>query len=133
MPFDLDLLVEYCRELGFHCMRTTPEELAIELGHGATLCFVNFPNDSDCLLGFRETGWHTHDTPFLFGNSRGCAEFDSLGVLAALKSGELLILEQWSGGKLADRSLIHHVYNDEFGNAGPDDEFRVYRASSTPK
>ena len=127
MPFDLEVLDEYGRELGFRCTRSSPEELAIDVGHGAELCFVNAADEKDCLVHLG-TDWHKHGPPFLFGGGGYGVEFDELGLLGALKSGGLLLFEHWSGSRLVERSLIHKDHNDEFGHAEPTDEFRVYRA-----
>ncbi len=128
MPFDLDFLDVYCRELGSRCNRSSPDELAIDLGHGVELCFVNAADEKDCLMHLG-TSWHKHGPPFLFGGGGYSVEFDELGLLGALESGELLIFEHWSGSQLIERSLIHRDHNDAFGHAEPTDEFRVYRAN----
>jgi hypothetical protein len=128
MRYDLDLLSDFCREIGLAARLTDEQSLEVLMGDGAILCFQNDDREEDCLLGFLGTPWHTH-WDLTFANAQGChIEVDSLDLLTGLKSGQVLICERHVAGQPLDRWLIHSEYNDEFQYLGETERITVRRA-----
>ena len=127
MHYDLEMIVQACNESDLVAKRMQAS-VEIDLGRGAVLCFQNSEKEQDCLVGFRETPWHTHGD-FTFVDPRGhFAEMDYLGVLYGLAEGTVLVCERHTNGHLADRWLIHKDYADEFGYMDESDQIIVWRA-----
>ena len=130
MRYDLEVIVELCREVGLGRVTRAPGEATIELEEGVALIFRNLDEEDDCVMGFRGTGWHTHGG-LLCSDRRGyCVEMSYLDIVVGLASGTVLIGELWEDGKLADRWLVHKDYVDEFQYMQPGDEVRIRSASS---
>jgi hypothetical protein len=58
MRYDLELVFQLCQEVGLPAT-SSPDEVEIELAAGVILVFQNAERDSDCLVGFNGTPWHT--------------------------------------------------------------------------
>ncbi len=130
MRYDLDLLSEYCREIGLVSRIAVPSTLKVFLGDDAVLCFQNAEHEKDCLMGFLGTPWHTHDD-LMFCDPRGhYIELDALNLLSGLIGGTVLVCERHANGTLTDRWLIHREYNDEFRHLGPGERIIVRRAKT---
>jgi len=128
MRYDLDLLNEFCRELGLSSRLTGNSSLEVSLGDGTVLCFQNAERDEDCLMGFADTPWHTHDD-LLFNDHHGhFVELDPLNLLTGLQSGDVLICEQEVSGNLVDRWLVHKIFNDELEHLMPNERLIIRRA-----
>jgi len=113
MRYDLDQIERLFREAGWTAY-ITDQRVKIDLGQGAILCFQNAEREDDCLIGFLDTPWHTHDD-LMFADGHGnCIELSNLDLAAALKEGRVLICEQEMQGWIVDRWLIHSECNDEF-------------------
>ena len=131
MRYDLNLLYEFCCEIGLAAQRSSEETLQVSLGDGAVLCFQNADVEEDCLLGFADTPWHTHGD-LLFSDCDGSyIQLDSRELLSQLKEGKVLLCECVVAGQVTDRWLIHSVFNDEFAALEPDERLVVRRASDT--
>lgn len=126
MPYDFDLIVESCKELGWRTSIRTKDVLEVELEPSVILCFVNSEKEKDCLVGFAGTPWHTHGA-FLFGNSESTLEMDYVDVLLALAKGEVVICERLIEGAVKDRWLVHSKYNDELEYLDKGEEIRIRR------
>ena len=114
MRYDLDAIRDLCREIGLSGKLVTEEHIEIDLGGGAVLYFQNADREEDCLMGFLDVPWHTHDD-ILFADAQGNSiEFDYLDLLVGLKEGQVLVCEIQKEARVVDRSLIHSKYNDEF-------------------
>lgn len=128
MRYELDLILQLCHELGLPAL-LTDERAEITLGHGVALWFQNAERDEDCLVGFEDTPWHTHDY-LLFSDAKGYyVELDYLDIVTGLKDGQILICEQWQDGALRDRWLIHRDFNNEFKYMREGEELRIWRPS----
>ena len=128
MRYELQLIQELCAELQLRSTAVSAEEVAVDLGGGAVLSFINSEHDQDCLVGFKDTPWHAHDD-FTFHDRQGhCATLNYLDVLTGLKDGKVLVCELWQSGALADRWLLHSELNDEFRYMREGDELRVWKA-----
>jgi hypothetical protein len=92
MRYDLALIREFCREIGLPA-RTGDQCVEVDLGQGALLCFQNAAREEDCLIGFLDTPWHTHDN-LMFADARGnTIELDYLDLLTGLTEGRVLVCE----------------------------------------
>lgn len=130
MRYDLDILNEYCREIGLAARIADQSHFEVFLGNGAVLCFQNAEREQDCLMGLLDTPWHTHDD-LMFADPRGhFIELDPLNLLSGLMAGTVLVCERRLEGKLVDRWLVHSEYNDEFRYLEPGEEIIVRRANS---
>jgi hypothetical protein len=132
MPYDLDLLSDYCRELGFKARRKDASALEVSLTDHAVLCFLNASREEDSLMGFADTSWHTHGNLIFCGSGGEYVELDPLNLLSGLSAGEVLICELETEGKVRDRWLIHHQHNDEFKHLQPGERPVVLRARCAP-
>ena len=127
MYYDLEMIVQACSEGDLVATRMHAS-VEIDIGRGAVLCFQNAEEEQDCLVGFRETPWHTHDD-FTFVDPRGrFVEMDYLGVLYGLSDGTVLVCERHIDGRLVDRWLIHKDCADEFDYMDESDQIIVWRA-----
>jgi hypothetical protein len=130
MRYDLDLLSEFCREIGLLARMADPSTLEVIVGDDAVLCFQNAEREEDCLMGFLDTPWHTHGD-LMFADPRGYyIELDPLNVLTGLRGGEVLVCELQKEGVLIDRWLLHSEYND-FKHMQPGERITVRRADTT--
>lgn len=128
MRYDLDLLNEFCRELGLSSRLTGTSSLEVSLGHETVLCFQNAELDEDCLMGFVGTPWHTHGD-LQFSNHAGhFINLDPLNLLTGLRSGDVLICEQELSGSIVDRWLVHKIFNDELEHLVPNERLIFRRA-----
>ena len=128
MRYDLDILNEFCSEIGLKALMTDSSSLEVFVGDDAVLCFQNAKLDEDCLMGFANTPCHTHGD-LMFSDHHGhFIELDPLNLLSGLCSGDVLICEQEVSGNLVDRWLVHKVYHDELQHLMPGERLIVRRA-----
>lgn len=128
MRYDLEMLNEFCREIGLSSRLTDTASLEIMLGGGAVLYFENADSDEDCLMGFVNTPWHTHGS-LMFSDPHGhFVELDPMNLLGGLRSGDVLLCEREVNGSLVDRWLVHKTFNDEFEHLMPNESLMVRRA-----
>lgn len=128
MRYDLDILSEFCREIGLNGRMPDNSSLQVALGDEAVLCFYNAEQDEDCLMGFEDTPWHTHGD-LMFSDHHGhFVELDPLNLLSGLCSGDVLICEQEVSGHVVDRWLVHKVFNDELEYLSAGERLIVRRA-----
>lgn len=114
MRYDLELISQLCREVGLPARTEAGQRVDVDLGQDAILCFQNAEREEDCLIGFPDVPWHTHDN-LMFADARGnCIELDYLNLLTCLKEGRVLVCEREVEGRTVDRWLVHSEYNDEF-------------------
>ena len=129
MRYDLDLVSQLCREIGFSASMNTDSRVEIDLGRGAVLCFQNEEREEDCLIGFLSMPWHTHDD-LTFVDARGnYINLDYLNLLTGLKEGRVLVCEREMQGRTLDRWLVHSEYNDEFKYLEEGERIIVRRAT----
>jgi len=130
MRYDLDLANVVCSEQGFPIVQAR-DRLEVSLSKDAVLCIQNCEREEDCLIGFKDTPWHTHND-FMFVDPRGrYTEMSYLDVLAGLGDGSILVCELRSLGAIEDRWLIHREYNDEYTNMQLSDQIVVFRAAKS--
>lgn len=112
-------------------MPSLENSVRIDLGSSVSMEFVNWPNKDDCLLGFSDTGWHTHGDLLLVTRDHHERSFDQMDVVAGLANGNLLIFEKWSNGLIEDRELVLPDFDisEEF-EFSQQIEIRVRRAST---
>jgi hypothetical protein len=131
MLYDLPLIAELGREVGLKCVVRGADEVAIELGLGATLLFQNWVADDDCYTGFEDTPWHTHGY-FTWSNATGAyIQLEYLDIVSGIAQKTILICERWEHGCLSDRWLVHRDYVDEFRHLQDGDEIRIRPATVT--
>jgi hypothetical protein len=129
MRYDLDLIRQLCSEVGLSVL-AGDRRVEVDLGQGAVLCFQNAEREEDCLIGFLDTPWHTHDN-LMFTGARGhYIELDYLDLVVALREGRVLVCERFVDGRVADRWLIHRDYNDEFKYMEEGEQIVVRRATT---
>ena len=129
MRYDLDLVSQLCREIGFSASMNTDSRVEIDLGRGAVQCFQNEEREEDCLIGFLSMPWHTHDD-LTFVDARGnYINLDYLNLLTGLKEGRVLVCEREMQGRTLDRWLVHSEYNDEFKYLEEGERIIVRRAT----
>ena len=131
MRYELAAIRDLCREIGLSADPTTEEHIEIDLGGGAVLYFQNADREEDCLMGFLDVPWHTHDD-IIFADAQGNnIGLDYLDLLVGLKEGQVLICELQKGGRVIDRYLIHSKYNDEFRYLEEGEQVIVRRAAAS--
>ena len=130
MRYDLELITQLCREMGFPVRGEASQHVEVNLGQDAILCFQNAEREEDCLIGFVGMPWHAHDD-LMFADGHGnYVELDYLNLLTGLKDGRVLICEQEVEGRTVDRWLVHGEYNDEFKYLREGERIIVRRAMS---
>ncbi len=125
MHYDLLLINELCMEMGLASTIRQAYELAIELDPGIVLLFENTDHESDCMMSFEGTVWHTHGDLCFADRCGSNINMDYLDVIIGIANGTILICELWVQGELADRWIVHRDYVDEFGYLQNGDELRM--------
>jgi hypothetical protein len=137
MHYDLELLHEFCQELGFPSSISSNEKLEIKFSEHCVLVFWNYKSDgseAECIMGFKIEGFdesfnsHIHGN-IVFSNGINYVEMNPLDILAGLKDGTVLICEVWRKGELDDRTLMHHKIDSTFEKMDKDEEIRVFRVN----
>jgi hypothetical protein len=127
MQYELNLIHDLCRAIGFAGYYQTPEIFAIPLAEGIVLVFQNSESEKDCLVAFEGTPWHCHGD-FQFSDRHGYfLELSYLDVIKGLGAGSILLCEQWNSGVLRDRWLVHRDYIDEFRYMVEGEDIRIRR------
>ncbi len=122
----------FAAKSGWRSMRCRTKRVEIDLGEGAVLCFQNFDNESDRLIGFLGMPWHVHDN-LIFVSAQGkYIEIDYLDMLIGLKEGKVLICEVCIDSRIVDRYLIHILYNDESQYLQEGERVVVRRVTANP-
>jgi hypothetical protein len=130
MRYDFNMICELCNEIGLPARMHDEQCVEVDLGPSGLLCFQNAEDDEDCLIGFRETPWHTHDD-LTFVNGRGhYIELNYLDLLTGLADGQVLVCERRQDGKLLDRWPIHRDYNDLFKYMDAGEQITVRRVTT---
>jgi hypothetical protein len=128
MQYDLDMVRDLCDELGLQRTSVSGDPVQIQVAEGAELVLQNLPDD-DSLIGFSDTGWHSHGD-LMFADARGYyVELTYLDVLTGLADGSVLICELWRPDGLEDRWLTHKDFANDFQYMQAGDEIRVRPAS----
>jgi hypothetical protein len=127
MSFDLEEFYNHSVELGFEADRSLQETLAVTLMPGVVLEFVNLVDESDTLIGFRDTPWHTHDTVMLMVGKTEYLELSEYELLWGLKSGDVLIVERYLDATLDDRWVAHKLEPLDLKYIEPGEELRILR------
>ena len=125
MQYDLDILEEYCQELGFSSNRSSPDSLEIKLIDGVVLEFHNLRDPEDTLIGFSGTPWHCHGNLMLNTRESTYVELDELDLLKGIKSGKLLIFDQYRSGSLHDRWIAHKDEKMDVQHIEPGEEIHI--------
>jgi hypothetical protein len=125
MIYDLPLITELCKELGYEKVESRPDTVEVELYKNATLVFQNINNCTDSLMCFSGTPWHTHGDIMFSGKEGRYIEMNYLDVLSGVKEGKVLVCELLNNEVLKDRYLVHKDLVDEFKYMEPGDEIRV--------
>ena len=92
------------------------------------LCFVNAEYEKDCLIGFKDTGWHFHDDLGFIDKHGHVTELNYLDILTGLREGRVLVCERWESGSLTDRWLVHSEFNNELRYMQEGQELRIWKA-----
>lgn len=125
MFYDLDTLEENCRELGFSVSRSTLDALYVEVLEGVILEFSNLRESEDSYVGFQGTPWHSHDRLMLMTGNVTSVELDELDLIQAIKSGAVLIVEEYLGDALKDRWIVHKGEKMDVQHMKPGEEIRI--------
>ena len=128
--YDLDSLRDLADEMGFICALPSSDVLEINLKPNLVLIFENDREGNDTYLGFRNSSWHTHGKlMFSLNGNSSCVEFDELDIVSGLKSGDVLVCEQYRDGKLIDRWLTHKESEVDTKYMEPGEELHIWRWS----
>ncbi len=131
MRYDLEMVTQLCREIGFSTRLDGDQRVDVDLCQGAVLSFVNDELEEDCLIGFLDGPWHVHGD-LMFVDGRGnYVECDYLNLLTSMNEGLVLICEREVAGRVVDRWLVHSEYNDEFRQLEESERIIVRRAGNS--
>ena len=129
MRYDLELVSQFCREIGLLASPPSGQVVEVDLGQGAVLYFENAAHaEDDCAIGFVGVASHFHGDPSFMDARGNHIEMDYLDLLIGLKDGSVLICELEVDGRTSERWLIHSKYNDEFGYMQEGERIIVRRA-----
>ena len=127
MRYRLDELATLCADLGLVSRRVDTDRLDVVIDDGCILTFSNLQEEADTLVGFDGTPWHTHGIVQFMTGEATYVEYDELEIVTALATGDLVLISEYSGGKLRDRCLAHRQEPVELSYMEPGDEIRVFR------
>lgn len=127
MYYDLATLQELSAELGFTCSRLSVDELEVLIEPNVALVFQNMRDEEDTLIGFRDTGWHSHGTLMLMLSDRTYVELNELDIVQNLKAGHIVIVEMHVAGELRDRWLAHREEKQDVKRIAAGEEIRIRR------
>jgi hypothetical protein len=127
MYYDLDMLEEYCEELGFSSIRPSPDSLKVKILEGIDLEFHNLRDTEDTLAGFNGTPSHWHGRAMLEIGDARYVELDELDLVKGLRSGDIVIVERYLKGALKDRWIAHKEEKLDVQYIEPGEEVRVHR------
>ena len=125
MIYDLKIIAELSKEVGFDKVKTTEDSVEIEIFENTILVFQNIGDGTDSLIGFIGTPWHCHGDLMFSGSEGRYIEMQYIDIISAIKKGDVLICELHNNGVLKDRYLVHKKLVDEFNYMEPGDEIRV--------
>jgi hypothetical protein len=127
MYYDLDLLEEYCEELGFSSARSTPDSLKVKILEGIDLEFHNLRDTEDTIAGFKGTPSHWHGPATLNISDATYVELDELDIVKGLKGGDIVIVERYLNGHLKDRWIAHKAEKMDVQYIEAGEEIRIHR------
>ena len=127
MRYRLDELVKLSAELGLVSRRVDADRLDVVIDDGCVLAFCNLQDEADTLVGFDGTPWHSHGLVQFMTGETTYVEYDEIEILIALGTGDLVIISEYSDGRLHDRSLAHRHEALDLRYMQPGDEIRVLR------
>jgi len=125
--YRLDELVKLSAELGLVSRRVDADRLDVVIDDGCVLAFCNLQDEADTLVGFDGTPWHSHGLVQFMTGETTYVEYDEIEILIALGTGDLVIISEYSDGRLHDRSLAHRHEALDLRYMQPGDEIRVLR------
>lgn len=127
MYYDLDLLEEYCEELGFSSVRPSPDSLKVKILEGIDLEFHNLRDAEDMIAGFNGMPSHWHGHAILNIRDAMYVELDELDIVKGLRCGDVVIVEQYLKGDLKDRWIAHKDEKLDVQYIEPGEEVRIRR------
>ncbi|MBV1872531.1 MAG: hypothetical protein KUG83_08295 [Gammaproteobacteria bacterium] len=125
MIYDLKLIAELSKELGFNKVKSTEDLVEIEIFENASLVFQNIDGGTDSLVGFRDAPSHSHGDMMFSGPEGRYIEMPYVDIISEIRKGKVLVCELHNSGILKDRFLVHKDLVDEFKYMEPGDEIRV--------
>jgi len=125
MYYDLDSLEKLSNKLGFAASRISPDTLEISVKDNVILVFMNLFDEKDTLIGFKGTPWHAHGKVMLMRDEESYVTLDEQDVLQGIKTGDILIVEQYRDTILADRWLAHQEEKIDVRFTQPGEEIRI--------
>jgi len=133
MVYRLDELARIASESGLVSERVSAGRLDVILFDGCRLAFCNLAAESDTLVGFDGTPWHSHGVVSFLAGSPHYVKCDELDILIGLCSGELVVVSQLVDGVLRDRWIEHKSEPLDLEYLGPGEELRVIRLPDAGK
>jgi hypothetical protein len=117
-----------CSTLGFPGVQDD-HSIDITLADNAVLNFANLVEDSDSIIGFRDTPWHFHDQLMLMTGASTYIELDELELLQSIRAGDVVIISRYQFGVLEDRWLAHKLEPLDIQHIEQGEELRVLRVA----
>ena len=127
MLLDLDSIATSARRLGFPTNRIDQETLEIALGDDLFLVFKNFEERNHNVFGFRGTPGHDHDSIYLMIGDDEYVNFEAIDIIAAIRDGSILIIEEYVDGVLLDRWMQHRDAKVDNQDMMPGEKVRIRR------
>ena len=127
LKYRLDELAKLSADLGLVSRRVDADRLDVVIHDGCVLAFCNNIDDGDTLVGFEGTPWHSHGLVQFGTGDSTYVEYDELDILIALGNGDLVVVSEYSDGKLRNRELAHRQEPLDLRYLKPGDEIRVFQ------
>ena len=127
MAFNFEKLQTHCADVGFDFDRTSPDSLTVSISASRLLTFANLIEESDTLIGFEGTPWHTHGSVSLLVSAARYVDMDEYDTLTAIRIGDVVIAERFMNGELVDRWLAHKLEPFDLKYIEPSEELPIYR------
>ena len=98
----------------------------VSIREDCILSFLNLIDESDTLVGFDGTPWHSHGIVQFMTGSNTYIECDELDIIIGLISGELLIVSQYLKSTLTDRWIMHKDEPFDLKHIEAGEELKIY-------
>lgn len=127
MPYDLDKLQRDCDAPGFTATRESVDALKVTIREGVTLAFLNLVEESDTLIGFEGTQWHTHGNMILMLDQANYVKLRECELLTGIMDGDIVIVERFVDAQPEDRLVAHKLEPFDIEYIEPGEERRIRR------
>lgn len=119
-------ILDQARDLGYDTQVEGTGVVAVNLGAGAWLGFVDNPDMM--LIGFKHGDWHIHPGDPIEVGDETWTTIDGSEILAGVATGDWVVVEMWQSGTVIDRRLQHRHRGLSLESLADGEELRIRTA-----